>query len=209
MAPDTLDTFDKVCMNHRSALRGTVLCLNVTLALLLAVVAVRGGVLASQQQNQPQPPKAANEQRESDAAKAKQRVAQLKKLKLIETLDMNEQTAEKFFVRYNAEQKKVDDAIKALNDAMRELDKLLSQDPKKVAPEQFKPLSDVVLEKQAQMQTAVSERLRSIRSVLDERQYAKFLLFEQKFQEQVRKTLLDVKREEKKAEQPAAVPQKK
>jgi len=196
-------------MNHRSALCRAVLRLNVALALILAVAAMPlGSVFASQQSNQTPTPKA-SEQRESDAAKAKQRVAQLKKLKLIETLDMNEQTAEKFFVRYNAEQKKVDDAIKALNDAMRELEKLLSQDPKKVMPEQFKPLSDVVLEKQAQMQTAVSERLRSIRSVLDERQYAKFLLFEQKFQEQVRKTLLDVKREEKKAEQPAAVSPKK
>jgi hypothetical protein len=134
----------------------------------------------------------------TDAAKPKQRIAQLKKLKLIETLDMNEQTAEKFFVRYNADQKKVDDALKALNDAMRELDKVLDQDPKKVTADQLKPLNDMVLDKQAQMQTAVAERLRSLRGILDERQYAKFLLFEAKFQEQVRKTLLDVKRDAKK-----------
>jgi hypothetical protein len=134
----------------------------------------------------------------SDPSKPKQRIAQLKKLKLIEILDMNEQTAEKFFVRYNADQKKVDDALKALNDAMRELDKALDQDPKKSTPEQVKPLNDAVLERQAQMQAAVAERLRSLRGLLDERQYAKFLLFEAKFQEQVRKTLLDVKRDVKK-----------
>jgi hypothetical protein len=153
--------------------------------------------LWAQKAQNTQPAAGGDALQKSEAAKAKQRVTQLKKLKLIEVLDMNEQTAEKFFVRYNADQKKVDDALKALNTSMRELDNLLAQDPKKVSVEQLKALNDQILEKQGQMQAVVAERLRSLRSVLDERQYAKFLLFEAKFQDQLRKTLLDVKRDSK------------
>jgi hypothetical protein len=136
---------------------------------------------------------AKTEAAKANGAKAKQRITQLKKLKMIELLDMNEQTAEKFLMRYNTEQKKVDDALKALNTTMADMDNAL-QDPKK-SPEAFKQLNDQTLEKQVQMQSAVTERLRNLRPILDERQYAKFLLFEAKFQEQVRKTLLDVKRD--------------
>jgi hypothetical protein len=144
------------------------------------------------------PAKPANDAAKTEAAKAegvraKQRITQLKKLKMIELLEMNDQTAEKFLIRYNAEQKKVDDALKALNSSMSDLDKAL-QDPKK-STDVLKVLNDQTLDKQVQMQTAVTERLRSLRPILDERQYAKFMLFEAKFQEQVRKTLLDVKRD--------------
>jgi hypothetical protein len=135
---------------------------------------------------------------DGDAGKAKQHVQQLKKLKLIETLDMDQQTAEKFFMLYNTEQKKVDEALKALNETMQELSKASNQDPKKVSPDLVKQLTNQTLEKQTQMQTAVNERLRAIKSVLNDQQYAKFLLFEAKFQEEVRKTLLNMKRESKK-----------
>lgn len=127
--------------------------------------------------------------------KAKQNIAQLKKLKLIETLDLDEQTAEKFFVRYNSEQKKVDEATKAVNESLRQLEQALQ---KKSAPDQIRQLTDQTLDKRMQLYSAITERYRSVRSVLNEQQYAKFLVFEQRFQEQLRRTILDAKRDTKK-----------
>ncbi len=85
--------------------------------------------LYAQQKPQPQPASATATATPNAPAsgKAKQSIAQLKKLKLIETLDLNEQMAEKFFVRYNAEQKKVDEATKALNESIRQLEQAARQ----------------------------------------------------------------------------------
>ncbi len=136
----------------------------------------------------------ANPPKQQEGGKAKKQIDQLKKLKLIEALNLDDAAAEKFFVRYNTEQKKVDDARKFLDDAMNDLDKAKSSGNN----DRIKQLTQQTLDKHKQLQDASSEMLRSVREVLNEKQFADFLVFEAKFQEQIRKALLDIKRENKK-----------
>lgn len=120
-----------------------------------------------------------------DGGKAKKQIDQLKKLKLIEALNLDDATAEKFFVRYNAEQKKVEESRKALEDATNELEKAKSSGNS----DKIKQLTQVMLDKHKHLQDANNEFLRSIREVLNEKQYADFLVFESKFQKQLTEIL--------------------
>jgi hypothetical protein len=119
----------------------------------------------------------------------KSKIEQLKKLKLIEKLDLDDATAEKFFMRYNGGQKKVEESRKALDDATNELDKAKAGGN----TEKIKQLTEQMLQKHKQLQDATNDMLKSIRSVLNDKQYAEFLVFEAKFPEILRKSLQDRK----------------
>jgi hypothetical protein len=116
-----------------------------------------------------------------EGGKAKKQIEQLKKLKLIEVLNLDDATAEKFFVRYNAEQKKVDDARKSFEDAMKELDKANNSGNS----DKVKQLTQQTLDKNTQLQNTTNGMLRSIREILNEKQYADYLVFEANFQKQL------------------------
>lgn len=130
--------------------------------------------------------------KQQEGGKAKKQIDQLKKLKLIEALNLDDAAAEKFFVRYNTEQKKVDEARKSLDDTMNELDKAKSSGNS----EKIKQLTQQTLDKNKNLQNASNEMLRSVREVLNEKQYADFLVFEAKFQKQL-KEILENKRDAK------------
>ncbi|TAE29896.1 MAG: hypothetical protein EAZ92_05655 [Candidatus Kapaibacterium sp.] len=129
------------------------------------------------------------------APKAKQqeggeaKIKQLKKLKLIEKLDLDDATAEKFFVRYNGGQKKVEEARKALDEATNELDKAKASGNN----DKIKQVTESMLQKHKNLQDVTNEMLKSIRGVLTEKQYAEFLVFEAKFPEILRKSLQERK----------------
>ncbi len=127
----------------------------------------------------------ANPPKQQEGGKAKKQIDQLKKLKLIEALNLDDAAAEKFFVRYNTEQKKVDEARKSLDDTMNELDKAKSSGNN----EKIKQLTQQTLDKNKNLQNASNEMLRSVREVLNEKQYADFLVFEAKFQKQLNEIL--------------------
>lgn len=129
---------------------------------------------------------------QQENGKAKQQIKQVKILKLIEVLNLDGAAADKFIVRYNTEQKKVDDARKSLDDSMKELDKANSSGNN----DKIKQLTQQTLDKNTQLQNTTNEMLRSIREVLNEKQYADFLVFEAKFQKQL-KEILENKRDAK------------
>lgn len=155
-------------------LRSTQICV----AALLLVLMVSSSIAAGNS-------KAKQPQQEGGKAK----IEQLKKLKLIEKLDLDDATAEKFFMRYNTGQKKVEEARKALDEATNDLDKAKASDNS----DRIKSLTEQMLGKHKNLQDATNEMLKSIRGVLSEKQYAEFLVFEAKFPEILRKSLHDRK----------------
>lgn len=122
--------------------------------------------------------------------KAKKQIGQVKLLKLVELLNLDGAAAEKFIVRYNTEQKKVDEARKSLDDSMKELDKANNAGNS----DKIKQLTQQTLDKNTQLQNATNGMLRSMREILNEKQYADYLVFEAKFQKQLNE-LLQNKRE--------------
>jgi Spy/CpxP family protein refolding chaperone len=120
--------------------------------------------------------------------KAGQRLAQFKKLRLIETLELDEKTAEKFFVRYNEGQKKIDEARKQLREAVRQLDDAVRA---KVSDTELKSKSDQVIKRVQEFSTAIVDRLESVRPLLNPEQYAKLVVFEVRFTEALQRALME------------------
>ena len=123
--------------------------------------------------------------------KVRERVEQLKKMKMIEVLDLDEETSEKFFTRYNNLQKKVDAAYDEVRDAQRTLDEAVDN---KLSAADIERLTNTLLQKQNALQEANNEKIRAMKAVLSEEQYARYVMFEQKFLQELQKAIMHRKR---------------
>ena len=124
-----------------------------------------------------------------DHPKAKERIQQLKKVRLIDILELDEASAEKFFARYNQYQKAVEDARANLKEAVSDLERNVQSKSGK----DYSKKSDVVIEKQVILANAMTERLKAMKSILTEEQYAKYIVFENNFAGQLQKMLMEHK----------------
>ncbi len=122
-----------------------------------------------------------------EGIRIRERVMRFKMARLIEVLDMDEATAEKFFVRYNLSQKVVKNAQQSLDSTINELEKAVHDNNRA----RIRELSDLSVKKHAEFQDAIAEVFRSVRHVLSEDQYAKFLIFEARFQEEVKRLIME------------------
>ncbi len=124
-----------------------------------------------------------------DRPKAKERIEQLKKIRLIDILELDETGAEKFFARYNQYQKKVEEARANLHDAVEDLERNVQSKSGK----EYSRKADIVIEKQTALANAIAEKLRAMKTILTEEQYGKFIVFENNFAAQLQKMLMERK----------------
>jgi hypothetical protein len=128
-----------------------------------------------------------------DRPKAKERIEQLKKIRLIDVLELDESGAEKFFARYNQLQKKVEEARAILQEAVADLERNVQSKSGK----DYVRKADLVIDKQAALANAISDKLRAMKTILTEEQYGKFIVFESNFAAQLQKMILEHKQQKK------------
>ena len=121
-----------------------------------------------------------------DGEKMREKIEQLKRTKLVEILELNENAAEKFFARYNQYESKVNQAFKDAKDAVQELNARVDH---KAPASEISQQSEIVLQKQNALHAAVEEKLKGMKPLLTEEQYAKFIVFENKFTQTLREIL--------------------
>lgn len=117
--------------------------------------------------------------------KAIERINSLKKVKLLEVLELKENEADKFLVKYNAYEKDIQDKMKALEDKTIDLHQALnskSKDLEKITNDYIALKSD--------LDNTVNKKLSDLKNYLTPEQYAKYLLFERNFQEELRKSVM-------------------
>jgi len=119
-----------------------------------------------------------------------ERMQALKKIKLLEILDLKEEESDKFLVKYNALEKNIKEKQDQLKDVSDDLEDALrdNKDDKELAE-----LSSKVLKSHKDFQDAVSKRFTEMKEVLTEKQFAKYLVFEKKFLDKVKEILKDRK----------------
>ena len=91
--------------------------------------------------------------------KAIEQLKQFKKIKLLEILDLDEATAEKFLVKYNANEKKVEEKKKLLDDAVQDLENSLKNVASK---DEISKKTERVLQVTQEFQKAIDESLQSM-----------------------------------------------
>lgn len=127
------------------------------------------------------------------AVHIRERMMQVKKMKLIGVLDMDEATAEKFFVKYNLAQNSIEEAHRTLDATITELQQAIAANE----TARIRELTEKSLKNHAALQDAVANMFVSVRPVLSEAQFAKLIVFESRFQEEVRRRLMEMNRDRK------------
>jgi hypothetical protein len=131
---------------------------------------------------------AINSSYSQNALKAKERIMQLKKIKLLEILNLDEQGSQNFLVKYSSYEKKVEEKKVALDFAVEELETAVR---KKQSKDELSSKTQKVLQAQKEFIEILEETSRSIKSILNEENYAKFLIFEHKFKDEIQKIIMN------------------
>ncbi|MBX7154509.1 MAG: hypothetical protein U0Y96_11755 [Candidatus Kapaibacterium sp.] len=126
-------------------------------------------------------------QDETRGEQIKERVMQLKKAKLLDMLDLSSDVADKFLVQYNAGQKKIDAAKKALDDAIKDLNQTVKN---KGSQSDITNKTEIVLKYYDVWLSAARERITMLKPLLNAEQYAKLMMFEIKFPEVLQKLIM-------------------
>ncbi len=121
-----------------------------------------------------------------------ERVERVRKMRLLDVLNLQGQQVERFFSVYNPAQQSVLDRKRALDAAGAELRDAVGRD----ADEQtLSRLTENVLAAMTAFEAAVNKRHADVRTVLTPKQYAAYMAFEALFQEELMRTVLRRARE--------------
>jgi len=119
----------------------------------------------------------------------REKLEQLKKIKLIETLNMDEETTLRFFSRRNKLRMKANEIKEKGEYNFRQLDSMLKAG-KSYTDEELRSLIDETKSIPLQIEKTRLEFISSLNDILTPEQIASFILFERKFKEKLRNVLV-------------------
>lgn len=125
---------------------------------------------------------------------ARERISEFKKIKLLEILNLDEQTSEKFLAKYNSAEKIISEKLEKIQDAMLDLEYALR---KKSGKEEIAKNSQRLMDAQRDLLNTMLEQQKEIKGILNEEQFAKYLLFENRFRSELQRLLIERAKGEK------------
>ena len=117
------------------------------------------------------------------------KIFQLEKIKLIETLQMDEETTLRFFARRSETETAIDSLRKNLDNLLDKIDQKISGDSK-TNDEELKTLIKKVSEIRLKIDQKRIDFVNSLSDILSTKQIAKFVVFEKKFRDDLAKSLM-------------------
>jgi hypothetical protein len=118
--------------------------------------------------------------------RAKERIDQVKKVKLLEVLELDEKTADKFLAKYSVWENKIKDKKEANNKLTKELEMAIKKNTDKA---EISKLTTRYMESMNDFHKMMIDRNNDIKTILDEMQFAKYLLFEENFFRDIQKVM--------------------
>jgi len=129
-----------------------------------------------------------NAQRNQDRKhKVPERIMQLEKIKLIETLEMDEETTLKFFARKSQSDREVEEIQKDIDKKLDTMEQLVYSDNS--LDEEFRTGLDELNFMHQKLVENKANFLKSLNDILSYKQIAKLVLFERKFREELRRAI--------------------
>lgn len=107
----------------------------------------------------------------------------LKKVKLLEELNLNESESEKFLIKYNSAENLI---IEKQENYKKALDDLEIAMKNKKSEKEILELTNKVVDVHNELLKARAKKFEDIKKVINNEQFAKFLVFEKNFMEQIR-----------------------
>lgn len=121
------------------------------------------------------------------------KIEELEKIKLIESLQMNEETTLRFFSRWDQFKNNQHKLVKSSNEILDKLDREVSTNKEKNNPE-INKMIDLYFGIEKQLQKNKRDFIYSLKDILDQNQIAKLLVFEKKFKDEIRNVLFRQRR---------------
>lgn len=128
--------------------------------------------------------------------KNKDKLEQLEKIKLIESLDLNEETSIRLFSRRNDLKKEIEKLENRNEEIISDLEKSFNEDDKNLEAKQTQLLSEFLKNKQ-EIENRKQQFLTSLNDILSKEQICKYVVFEKKFRDEIRSVLMDSKKHKK------------
>jgi len=129
-----------------------------------------------------------NRMRQGQGQRPLQRIEQWERVKLIDALNLNEETAIRFFARRNENQKKMKEILDQRDDAIRDLEDAIRNGNQNDASYKDKVNNLLVME--SNISKNRESFLRSLNDLLTPEQIAKLVVFENRFRKEVRESLM-------------------
>ncbi|HTY36949.1 MAG TPA: hypothetical protein VMH23_07545 [Bacteroidota bacterium] len=123
--------------------------------------------------------------------RALERVEQYKKIRLMEVLNLDEQGSIKFFARYNKYQEQLRDIRKQQVAALGQVQSLRKS---QASDAEYNKTVDELLSLERQLNDAKSKYVEELKQVLTSKQIAEYLVFEVRFQQNLRELARDFPR---------------
>jgi len=129
-----------------------------------------------------------SQRRENHHKEVREKIEQLEKIKLIETLKMDEQTTLKFFARRTEFMDNLKDLINKQNDLLDKLDENIKSSKDK-DDAYYQSMIDQYFVLEQKINESKKSFITSLSDILSKEQIAKLLVFQKKFREEVRDIL--------------------
>lgn len=120
-----------------------------------------------------------------------ERVEQLRKMRLVETLGLGEEESVRFFARLREHDARIGDLRKEKNDLLDRLDRLIRNE---AAAEDLRKLFPDVLAAEGRIAEEQRKFFEGLGDLLDPPRQARFLLFERQFERELREAMRQVQR---------------
>lgn len=119
-----------------------------------------------------------------------QQIEEWEKMKLIQVLDLGEETSIRFFTRRNEYQKRVREILNQRNQLAKEIEKEI-EDGAKISDAVYQEQVNKMLEFEARMHKERENFIRSLNDILSPEQIAKLTAFEIQFRKEVRDKIME------------------
>jgi len=119
--------------------------------------------------------------------KLRHRIEDLRKVKLIDLLNLQGDQVEKFFGTYNRLQNAVVTSKAGMDDAAQDLHQATMSS---ASDSEVKTKTDALLARMQEFERAINTRHSELRPILSPLQYARYLAFEARFQEELQRMIL-------------------
>jgi len=124
--------------------------------------------------------------------KNREKLEQLEKIKLIESLDMDEDTSIRFFARRNESKREIQELEKKTDDIILELEKSFNTEDKNQNEKQKQLISEMLKNRES-IEIKRNQFVNSLGDILSTEQIAKLIVFEKRFRDEIRNVLFDRK----------------
>jgi len=122
--------------------------------------------------------------------KHRYKLAQLEKAKLIEALELDEETSIRFFARRNQSKKDIDELEKKSDEIIVQLENTMKEKDSPKDENQKRLIADL-LKTRLQIESEKQKFINSLSDILSTEQIARLLVFEKRFREEIRNVLFD------------------